>query len=381
MSDGVRPAVPTDVLVFGGGPAGIATAMALARAGIVSHVLERSAYDAWRVGEHLSPDCRPELERLGIWPRFVKAGHVPSDGIRIAWDGDALYERDYLFNPFGNGWNLDRRHFDATLAAHAAACGIAVLTGTRLAQLDGEAGRWTCRLRGGSLDGRHISGRVLVDATGRSASIARRLGARRRVRDRLVGLCARLASADGRAAELDGSRLLVEAVESGWWYAASLPGRRLAAVFMSDRDLMAPAGKGTEATWDAQVKDARHVSDRMRRYERRVGFEVRAANSYDLEPAAGAGWLAVGDAAMAMDPLSSMGILGALRAGVAAAGVIARHLSGDRDALASHARNVARDFDGYLANRQLTYAQETRWPDHPFWRRRQALGHGPAAGP
>jgi flavin-dependent dehydrogenase len=90
---------------------------------------------------------------------------------------------------------------------------------------------------------------------------------------------------------------------------------------------------------------------------------------------AGAGWLAVGDAAMAMDSLSSMGILGALRAGAAAAGVIARHLSGDRDALASHARNVARDFDGYLANRQLTYAQETRWGDHPFWRRRQVLGH------
>ncbi|HEX7637975.1 MAG TPA: FAD-dependent oxidoreductase, partial [Burkholderiaceae bacterium] len=44
-----------DVLVLGGGPAGCATALCLARQGHRVAVVERTRYEAPRVGETLSP--------------------------------------------------------------------------------------------------------------------------------------------------------------------------------------------------------------------------------------------------------------------------------------------------------------------------------------
>ena len=75
---------------------------------------------------------------------------------------------------------------------------------------------------------------------------------------------------------------------------------------------------------------------------------------------------------MAVDPLSSMGILLALRSGLGAARAIAAHLDGDSAALERHAQEVAQRFDAYLAERTAVYALERRWPDAPFWQRRRA---------
>jgi 2-polyprenyl-6-methoxyphenol hydroxylase-like FAD-dependent oxidoreductase len=43
------------VLIIGGGPAGLATAIELARLNVAAVVVERSAYDDRRLGEHLTP--------------------------------------------------------------------------------------------------------------------------------------------------------------------------------------------------------------------------------------------------------------------------------------------------------------------------------------
>ena len=43
------------VLIVGGGPAGLATALELAHQHIAAMVVERSAYNDLRIGEHLTP--------------------------------------------------------------------------------------------------------------------------------------------------------------------------------------------------------------------------------------------------------------------------------------------------------------------------------------
>src|SRR4051812_33350437 len=106
------------IVVVGAGVAGCATALALRHLGRTVTVLERSGRGATttRVGEHLSPDARPSLARLGLWERFLAAGHLPCSGIRSSWGGADLRDRAYLFDAYGLGWNLDRRRFDAMLA-------------------------------------------------------------------------------------------------------------------------------------------------------------------------------------------------------------------------------------------------------------------------
>ena len=358
----------TDVLIAGGGPAGCALAIAAAGSGLSVLVLERSRYGGPRVGEHLTPDAQPTLEALGLFERFHAASHQPCLGIRAAWGTETLYDRDYLFNVYGHGWNLDRQQFDAMLAEAAEKAGAVVLTSAQLAAFEACNGGWRTRLKGGARDGHTIVARFLVDATGRAAALARRLGSQRLARDKLVGLCAWLPSQEpGDGA---GERLLIEAIETGWWYTTRLPGDRCVAGLLSDHDLV-PSGMVAAATaWTEQLARTRHVKALIGGYGPVVVWQRRSANSSILAPMTGEHWLAVGDAASAFDPLSSTGILKALQSGMAAASAIVLSLAGDRNALSAYAREVTREFAGYLDERQFFYAREQRWPEEPFWQRR-----------
>ena len=82
--------------------------------------------------------------------------------------------------------------------------------------------------------------------------------------------------------------------------------------------------------------------------------------------------MAVGDAAAAFDPISQQGVTWALESGLEAARAIDAHLSGDLRALDRYADWVESEFASYLQIRDEYYAQERRWPESTFWRRRHA---------
>ena len=76
----------------------------------------------------------------------------------------------------------------------------------------------------------------LVDATGRAAWLARRLGAERVAFDRLVAVVTFF-----RTPPTQGNRdtcSMVEATEQGWWYSARVPDDRGVLAFMTDADLL-----------------------------------------------------------------------------------------------------------------------------------------------
>jgi hypothetical protein len=98
---------------------------------------------------------------------------------------------------------------------------------------------------------------------------------------------------------------------------------------------------------------------------------VTAAHSAVLHPFAGPSWLAVGDAALSFDPLSSQGLLNALYSGLAAAESAERRLAGDADALPQYLDCLARVLTAYRANLARWYRVETRWTNSPFWKRRR----------
>jgi flavin-dependent dehydrogenase len=99
---------------------------------------------------------------------------------------------------------------------------------------------------------------------------------------------------------------------------------------------------------------------------------ICAAPSFLLDKVAGKGWLAVGDAACAFDPISSQGIYKALADGVHAARVIVASLRGSAIETGEYQISVAARFQHYLQNRNYFYGLERRWPTSRFWTRRQA---------
>jgi flavin-dependent dehydrogenase len=370
MSAGEAQGGSFDVVVIGGGPAGAAAAYALARAGRSVVLAERSTYAEWRAGESLLPAARPLLETLGVWTEFAADGHVPSVGVEVVWGDGVPRMRDYLFSPIGEGWHLDRRRFDARLATAAAAAGAQVLRGARVMNAaPAPQGGWRVSVQAGEAAPREIVARVAVDATGRAAWLAQRAGARRLTYDRLLGLAA---AVTGAAADGDAAVLLLEAAPAGWWYSVTLPDGALLAAYMTDDDVLTP-GQPPAAQWHAALPAAPHTAARVARHSGAVGVQVRGARTVRLERAAGADWLAVGDAACARDPLSADGICQAVRSGLAAAEAIDARLRGDGEALARYEARTFDAFARYLDERAVQYGAERRWPASPFWRRR----HGP----
>jgi flavin-dependent dehydrogenase len=353
-----------DVAVIGGGPAGLATAIALRRQGLTVLVVERTHYRSPRVGEHIPPTTKLQLISLGLTDIAGSGVHACCPGIRSIWGSNEPTDRDYLFHPNGEGLNLSRPDFDLSLAAMAERLGASVISGARIAALSRLASSWQLLVAhpNGGLD---ACASVVIDATGRAASIAKRLGAKPIVYDGLIGIFGRLPGATPR-----NHIVTVEAVEQGWWYSAGLADGTVVVTFMSDAELIQTSKAGRIRTWYDRLKDAPMTAGRIADHLSSIELHIRTARTQRLNEPIGDRWLAVGDAAMSFDPLSSEGIAKGLAAGKKAALVAVALCEGNRSAAQGYREDIGKEFAQYMATRHRYYAAERRWPDAPFWRRR-----------
>ncbi|MDQ3928137.1 MAG: NAD(P)/FAD-dependent oxidoreductase [Chloroflexota bacterium] len=366
-----------DVAIVGGGPAGAVTALVLARASRRVLLLDNSRRGDFKIGEGLPPAAMPLLRDLGLWGRFEAEGHMPSYGNLSAWGSPFLQSTDFIFDPNGHGWHMDRARFDASLREQAREAGAEVRDATSLLrqEWDAEAGLWRLILRG--LDGKvEARCRLLVDASGRRCVVARRQGVRRMADDALTAAYAVFQQSDD-APDQD-TRTLIEATPDGWWYTARLPANRRVAVYHSDADLLPASTLLAPGGFMALIERTAHVRECLvaHGYTMLAPPKVTSAQSARLDRFSGEGWLAVGDAALSFDPLSSQGIMIALFAGMEAGTALRAHLCGDRQALDLYGERLAAIYQAYLNNRLLYYSYEGRWRDRPFWRRRVGASPG-----
>ena len=357
-----------DVLVAGGGPAGSAAAITLARAGLDVLLADATSSTAQqlKIGESLPPAARPLLDDLGLIDRPQASEHLPSYGIACAWNSSRVFDRDFVFDPHGHGWHLHRNGFDRSLRQAAADAGVDVREGVKVRSCEWGNGNWRVHLG----DGHTARASALIDATGRRASVSRRLGARRQRHDRLVAV---FGSALAHATDAY-AHTLVEAVPNGWWYTALIPGGRRVAVLLTDSDLV-PADARTPSGFRAALAQTKHVAPLIQQPV--IELRTEPAHGSRLQPPCGERWLAVGDAALAFDPLSSQGITTALYTGLLGAKAIHTQLHDGYDALRRYTARIAAIWAAYQQNRIDVYTRESRWPQLPFWeRRRSSLGAG-----
>ena len=360
-----------DVAIVGGGPAGCATALALHQLGIDDVVVfEATDYAVDRVGESIPPNTRLPLRDLGLWDSFVEQGHERCLGSCSSWGADELAYNDFVLNPHGDGWHLDRVRFDRWMADEVERHGIRIDRRTRVSAVEPATPVLPTRLEvcaehGATTD---VRCRFVVDATGSRSRIAREFGARPRLEDRLVCVAGYLASGPDTTL----SRLTVlEAVEYGWWYAARLPDGRATASVASDAAIIRSRRLTDPATWNDELHRCRHVGPALAGAVFEAGsLRVWAAPSMLLDPPAGDGWLAVGDAAASYDPITSQGIHKALCDASTAAPAIAAWLGGDPRGLIDHRLAVGERFIDYLGLRRYLYGMERRWERSSFWCRR-----------
>ena len=339
-----------DVAILGGGVAAWACAATLADAGLSCAVLLRRGARL-SVGEYLPPEGIVAAAALGLGDLLDNSAHRCCPGTLSLWGSGAPLRRDVLLQPGGRALCLDRTAFEEDLQAKAEAKGAATIPVSVLPKISGEPGAWL--LKGPEV----LHAGYLVDATGRAARLARALGACIIRPDALTGLAVYYNNVP-----VAGGGLRVEALPEGWCYAAPLSGDRLVAVVMTDIDLLPPGGAARSAFAQACLADSHLVGPLLLAAKEADAVRGVPSGSQLTDPSCGPGWAAIGDAAMAFDPLASAGLT---KAFLDIREVMRSIFSG------SSGLATAREerFAGYRRALAAAYLGETRFGG-PLWARR-----------
>ncbi|GAA0659637.1 hypothetical protein GCM10010193_08180 [Kitasatospora atroaurantiaca] len=270
---------------------------------------------------------------------------------RSAWAEPTVDHRSSLLNRYGPPLAVDRAALDELLREAAREAGVRLVR-AHAKPVAGPDGGWL-------VPGLENPVPVVVDATGTARAVSR---ARLRWHgvDRLRYTIWQTRPAD----RLPQPWSLVEAAPDGWWYSAPTPGsERLTVMQVQDTAGRAP-----------QLPPPR-TSERLAHRSLPRPAAQRVAVVGCAGPPWTAGLVAVGDAALSVDPLSSSGLRHALELAGPASEAALGLLHGDERPADDYARAVRHAFLKHLADRQFFHAAATRYQTAAFWSHRSDLEH------
>ncbi len=337
-----------DVAIAGGGPAGCAAAIHLARAGARVVLCEARTYPHEKVcGEFLSPECGALLAGLGLSGLLPALGAVPIDTVSLAAPDGATWE-DRFPAP---GWGLSRGVLDATLAERAGAAGVEVRTGTSVENIAGDLAAGFLLQTRSRQQQDLIAAAAVIGAHGKRSSLDRALNRPFLLRrEPYVALKAHFCGPT-----LPG-RIALATFRGGYYgLLGNETGAMNLALLARESVFRSAGGNGPGAidsfvTWlrrqnaslDAWLGQATRLGERWLSIAQ-VPFSPKEATAGDV--------LLVGDAAGLVAPLAGDGIAMALRSGGLAAALTLAHLDGHQAAPTLPRRYAAawnREFGGRL---------------------------------
>ena len=163
-----------DVLIVGGGPAGLATAIFARMAGLSACVLERRAAPLDKAcGEGLMPHGVAALAAMGV--ELPAAGYAPLAGVRFV-DGSCSAESRF---PTGAGRGIRRTILSAALRQRARDLGAELRDGWEVMAVNDDGAAVTVETRSSGPQ----TARFVVAADGLHSPLRARLGLARRSRD------------------------------------------------------------------------------------------------------------------------------------------------------------------------------------------------------
>lgn len=340
------------IAIIGGGPAGGAVALGLKQLGYeVVVIADERPFTAV---EGISDRVMQGLQGAG----FSSVLQVPAaPSIRHAcWGGETreVNTERLVFRPA-----LDEAVLDDLLSAD-----VTVIRG-RAEQIQESGGIYDIRYKDQSSQLHELKAGFLVEARGRHAPAQ---GIKRRRGKETVSL---LQGWEGPSCD---AGTAVESFEDGWaWMAANRRGQRYLQLTLDVSNTDFPDKSELDdfclQRWQTIGEAQRFLAD-----AKPMGpVTARTSTPVLFETAVGDNWIRIGDAAMAVDPLSGNGIFQALSSALQAPAVINTLLKHPERA------QLAKDFYQERVNHLFMrfarigrdfYRTETQWPDAAFWAER-----------
>jgi FADH2-dependent halogenase len=314
-----------DVVVIGAGPGGSTTAAKLAQEGRSVLLLERRTHPRFHIGESMLPMMNAVAERLGVFDEIKAQGYVPKHGAEFSRATSGKYGR-VPFTAQGPGrhhstFQVERAHFDKTLAGFARKSGATLLESANVLELLREDGRVTGVRYDHDGHTRTVRAAYVVDAAGRASKVSQTFGLRKYVdRMRMVAVFQHYKGLDEKNNPGETGDIMIGSHEDGWLWAIPIWPDTISVGSVMKREVLR-SGEPRELL-------AEHVG-RLERIAQRItgavphgDIHVETDYCYYSDTITGPGWFMVGDSGCFFDPIFSGGTYLAMTTGYIAAETI-----------------------------------------------------------
>jgi flavin-dependent dehydrogenase len=211
-----------------------------------------------------------------------------------------------------------------------------------------------------------VQGKILIDATGRNRAVLQKLKIESEVYDELVALSCHIPKIEHPKLTHE---VYVESFKQGWGIVSALnETENICTIFThKGHEIL------TQLKDDSQGKSVLSETIYFKDFfveDDYFRFKGGHGNSSVATEIAGSNWLALGDAAMSFDPLSSHGITNSLYTASIATEAIEKKLHfADTEAFSEYGETMKTIFQQYVQSKNQLYREETRWKDSEFWKR------------
>jgi YD repeat-containing protein len=305
--------IAAEVIVVGGGPAGAATAWALARGGRDVLVLDRAQFPrAKPCAEYISPEASRILTDMSVFRDAEQAGAAHLNGMRVRSPNGTELVGEFVGaqgfrGKHGNGLALRREKLDPLLLGAARSAGATVRERAHVTALDYDA---AARVSGVQLaDGTTLRARLVIGADGLRSVVARRLGLGIRSRwPHRVAFVTHYADVDGM-----GSYGEMHVDRDGYVGLAPVDGGLVNVAVVIRAALARSAASDPAAFVAGWIASRPHLAARFTRARRMSPVRGTGPFGWRTRRAHAPGAALVGDAADFFDPFTGEGIFAALR--------------------------------------------------------------------
>ncbi|AMB87463.1 FAD-dependent oxidoreductase [Pseudomonas agarici] len=324
-----------EVVVIGAGPSGAIAAALLKRNGHDVLIVERQHFPRFSIGESLLSHCLDFVEEAGMLDAVNAAGFQLKNGAAFAW-GERYSAFDFG-QTFSQGkpttFQVQRADFDQLLADQAALQGVEIRYGEEIVSVDFECSQPQLRAR--REDGREylIEARFVLDASGYGRVLPRLLDLE--APSNFPARQAIFAHVEDRidAAAFEREKILItthpKQRDIWFWTIPFSDGRCSIGVVAAAGHF---AGRGDDL--DASLKSFIAETPSLQRVLKNAVWDTpaRAIGGYsaNVKRLHGPGFALLGNAAEFLDPVFSSGVTIAMRSASMAAGLLHRHLQGER---------------------------------------------------
>jgi menaquinone-9 beta-reductase len=151
-----------DVVIIGGGLAGLVSALELARAGHAVALIERKTYPFHKVcGEYVSNEVRPYIESLGVNLRELGATHIDQLEVTSPTGRKLTTKLDL------GGFGISRYAFDFALYQLGMQAGVSFMLGKSVENVQFERDQLSVTLN----DGQGLAARLVIGAFGKRSKL------------------------------------------------------------------------------------------------------------------------------------------------------------------------------------------------------------------